>query len=1414
MERSTLATVIAGLMAEGEDHHAAQPQFVHIPINIPFPPKLDLSGNVANNWKRFKRVWENYEIASGLTTRGMQQRTATLLTCIGADALNVYDGLVFENEEERGDVNAVLQKFETFCLGQTNETFERFCFNKREQEPHENIDTYAAALRTLARTCNYGELEDDFIRDRIVVGIRDNATRKKLLQQAQLRLQSCMDICRANEATSQQVKTMTQEEVQFVKKKPTVGNNHKRNENGSSSKYGDKRRSEKLAECKYCGQVHVWKKKVCPAWGKSCDLCGGRNHFSVKCKYQNDRKKSGKSKSKPSVSCVDDDSSSDGECVLTVTEENIDSVNEQYQSRIHAVMSVKQHKVKFQLDCGSTVNVLSVKLYSKICSDPELKRLEKTSTTLVMYNNSKAHPVGKRRVNVRNLKNQKKYSVEFLIVEGDVKPILGARAIQQMGLITVNSDTILDKCEAAVNDIKNVPAIRRQPSVNTEVTLDYLDREFSDVFQGEGKLDGKLDLKVDRNMPPVKLPTRKVPLALKAKVKAELDRLTELDIIEPVDTPTDWISSMVVVSKPSGKLRLCIDPKPLNKALKRNHYPTPTIDDILPELSNARVFSVVDAKNGFWHVELSEESSYLTTMGTQWGRYRWKKMPFGISPAPEEFQRRMDEALEGLPGVKVIHDDVIIWGAGENDKSANVDHDQKFIALMERCREKRIKLNREKLKLRQSDVAYMGHRITADGLGVDPEKVKAITNMPKPSDKAGVQRLLGMVTYLQKFAPCLSEITAPLRDLLKKDAEFHWDNDVHGSSLQQVKKILSEAPVLNYFDTSKDTVLQCDASKSGLGACLLQDGHPIAYASRSLTKTEENYAQIEKELLAVVFGMERFESYVYGRKVLVESDHKPLEVICKKSLQGAPKRLQRMLLRLQRFDFEILYKKGTEMYLADALSRAYLPHVVKMKMDESVFMMDIRSETEIETECVNMLQNLAVSDKTLGEIQRTTESDCDLCKLKTTILRGWPESKEQLDPAVQLYFPFREDLSVQNGIIFKGERVVIPYELRGEIVNRVHSSHLGIQGCLRRARESVYWQNMNRDIEEFIRKCSVCSTYQDDQQREPLISHEIPNRPWQILGSDLFEFNDKNYLITVDYYSNFFEVDRIEDKTTKSVIPKLKAHLARHGICDELMTDNGAPYNSLEFEKFMKDYDIEHVTSSPTYAQSNGKAENAVKTAKRIMRKALEDRTDVYLALLDFRNTPGEGLQSSPAQRLFGRRTKTLLPTSSKLLEPKIVKGVKSKLMDRKAKQTKHYNRSAKELSSLKNGEVVRIKPVGRSRYWVKARVEDQLDIRSYQVRTEDGRVFRRNRKHLRSSNEQFNSPGNVDVFPRASSNVQPRVPVTTPVQNTTPLPENQQSPVRSNVNTSRSRPTTPEPVRTSSGRLVRKPFHLKDFVT
>ena len=1274
--------------------------------NVSLPPKIEIRcENLCKEWKQWRQVWDAYEEVTELRNKTSRLRVATFITCIGKDALEVHNGLPFQSDEEKADINKVLELWANHCIGKTNIIYERYKFNNRSQEQAESIDTYITTLRALAETCEFGTLKDDLIRDRIVCGVRENGIRRKLLQESGLTLSKCVDICRANEATAAQLKDMaptqiTEQEANAVNQKESSKKPKTPKENGKDPK------DQLSVECKYCGNKHERKRDKCPAYGKTCSSCGKANHFAAKCSKnsrESKKKRSQKFKRKK-VNQLDDiteSSYSSEEEILSVSlDHTANAMNmSNFKNKIFAHMEIANELVKMQVDSGASCNVLPRKFLPR---DTEIK---KTNLKLTTYSKANLKVLGLAKISLRNPKNNKKYRAEFAIIDEDYTPLLGSSAAQQMGLITVQQENILQVKESY-----------------QELNMERITATYPDVFQGLGCMEGALHLEVDESASPSIMPPRRVPLALKERLKEELARLEKANVIKKEEEPTDWVSSLVVTEKPNGKLRVCIDPQHLNKALKRSHYPLPVIEDILPELADVKVFSKADLKDGFLQIQLDQESSKLTTFQTPWGRYKYLRMPFGISPAPECFQRKLDQQLEGLEGIYKVADDILITGRGTSKEEAVKNHDANLLKLLERCREKNLKLNREKLQLKCTETPFIGHVLTPEGIKPDPGKVEAVLKMERPSDVAAVRRLVGLVNYLSKFLSKLSELCEPLRRLTHKGVEWNWSTEQE-KAFESVKQAVTSAPILRYFNSSEPVEGQGDASANGIGFVLMQNGQPVSYSSRALTTSERNYSQIEKELLAQVFGVERNHQYVYGRKVVLWSDHKPLETISKKPLATAPKRLQRLLLRLQQYDVEIRYKPGPEMYLADTLSRAYLPTTA-------------RSPAEEETERIHAVDFLPISEPQLAEIQHETAADPVIQSLIQVILQGWPDQKEALPSELHPYFTVRDELTAQDGILFKGLRCVIPASLRPKIRERLHGAHTGVEGCLRRARETVYWPGMNADLRDYIAKCGVCATYQKDQQKEPLISHKIPNRPWETVGCDIFHFEDRDYLCTVDYYSSYFEINQLKDKTGNEVIRTLKRHFSTHGIPNKLQSDNGPPYSSREFQQFTTAYDIEHVTSSPHYPQSNGKVENAIKTAKNLLKKSKASETDFHLALLAWRNTPSEGLESSPAQRMFGRRTRTLIPTTSELLKPKIVEDVQGKLLRRKQLQAKHYNISAKELPPLSKGEIVRVKPTDRSGRWFKARVEQQVDVRSYEVRTEDGRILRRNRRHLRSSKE------------------------------------------------------------------------------
>jgi hypothetical protein len=713
----------------------------------------------------------------------------------------------------------------------------------------------------------------------------------------------------------------------------------------------DKPNNANRGKCANCGGIKHPTRELCPAQGKNCNYCHKMNHFASVC-FQKIKDNSTRAKHKARVNEVNDFSDSDQSD--THDQYFINSViYDKQKNQAHVKLNVgpQEKKIMFKIDSGAQVNIIPLHKFAAL----EIKgSLKNTNIKLSAYNGTSLKVQGTIRLQCSY--DGKKSYLDFYIVDSPSSPILG-----------------LDTC-MSMNLIKFVSGIEHKHFY----TKDTVVSKYSDVFTGLGTLPGESDICIKPNAVPVIHPPRRVPVAIKDRLKRELNRMVKDGVITKVTEPSEWVNSMVTVEKPSGALRVCIDPKDLNDAIMRPHYPSRSIDDILPDLTGAKVFSKFDARTGYWTVKLNKKSSFLTVFNTPFGRYRYLRLPYGINCAQDIFVRKMDECLEGLQGIKVIVDDIVCFG------SNRLEHDKNLDILMDRCRQIGLKLNADKTEVGQTEIPFFGHVLTENGLKIDPSKVRAIQEMPSPQSKSDLETILGMVNYLQRFAPNLAEMTSPLRQLLKKDSIFRWDPE-HKTALNKIKGVITQNPgqILSYFDPKVDVVLQVDASQNGLGCVLLQNDKPVCFASKALTETERNYAQITKELYAVLFGMTKFHQMTYGRHIIVQSDHKPLVSITRKSLLAAPPRLQKMLLQLTKYDYEIVHIPGKQIPVADTLSRNFLP-------DEQT---DVCQDMDSYVHAI--MKNISMSDQKIQLIKSKIESDSEMQSLKQTILNGWPDKRQE-----------------------------------------------------------------------------------------------------------------------------------------------------------------------------------------------------------------------------------------------------------------------------------------------------------------------------------------------------------------------------------------------------------------------------------
>ena len=377
----------------------------------------------------------------------------------------------------------------------------------------------------------------------------------------------------------------------------------------------------------------------------------------------------------------------------------------------------------------------------------------------------------------------------------------------------------------------------------------------------------------------------------------------------------------MAVPKKDGQVRICVDMRQPNEAIRRVRHPIPTVNDISLSLNGAQYFSKLDLSQAYHQLELDEQSRYITTFSTHLGLYRYKRLNYGTYAAAEMFQYTLQTALQGLTGVKNIADDIIIFG------STRSEHDKNLDACLKRIAAKGLRLNQSKCNFLSKKLSFFGQIFTKEGTRPDPKKINDLLHAPKPTNTHEVRSFLGMANYSSKYIQNFATITAPLRELTKKNVRFEWSEE-HDDAFDTLKQTLTSAPCMSYFDKRNDTYVTVDASPVGISAILAQqpkheDGdhqQTIAYASRALTETEKRYSQTEKEALAIVWAVEHFHLFLFGSEFTLVTDHKPLEIIYGKRTAKTSARIERWVLRLQPYSFKIVYKSGGS-NPADYLSR-------------------------------------------------------------------------------------------------------------------------------------------------------------------------------------------------------------------------------------------------------------------------------------------------------------------------------------------------------------------------------------------------------------------------------------------------------------------------------------------------------------
>ena len=1087
-------------------------------------------------------------------------------------------------------------------------------------------------------------------------------------------------------------------------------------------------RSSQTAECYRCGGAHL--ATDCQFKDSECRWCKKKGHLARVCRSKKaaelnkppstPRKAAGppsrvtfkhtRNSSEPTHS-VETDVDASAYTLFNVTGSS--------SKPFVVTVQIDGADLPMEVDTGASMTLISKTTFDTLWSPHTAPSLQPTGSKLRTYTGESIEVLGAANVNVSFQEQHKQ--LQLLVVGGNGPSLLGRDWLSQIRLNWEELHHI------------------HQPKLTLAAVLDKHSKVFSEELGMVRDVTAKLH--VDPQAQPRFYKPRSVPYAMKEKVELELDRLYQQGIIEPVQF-SEWAAPIVPVLKQSGDIRICGDYKlTVNGVAKLDTYPLPRIEDLFSSLSGGKYFSKLDLAQAYLQLPLDEASRKYVTINTQKGLYQYTRLPFGVASAPSIFQRTMDNLLQGIANVCVYLDDILISGATETDHLHNLQE------VLSRLEQAGMHLKKDKCAFLLSQVEYLGHQISQEGLHPTKEKVRAIVDAPAPCNVTQLKSFLGMLNYYSKFLPNLSTMIAPLYSLLHKKATWQW-GAAQQTAFRRAKEFLASSPVLVHFDQGKPLVLSCDASPYGIGAVLshkFDDGseHPVAFASRSLSPAEHKYAQIDKEGLAIIFGVKRFHQYLLGRKFTIYSDHKPLEHLFGRSRAVpslASARIQRWALTLGAYNYEICYKPGKDQASADLLSRLPLPEAPK--------------EVPVPADTILLMEYLQDSPITAAQIKSWTDRDPLLSRVRKMLLHGWRATD---DKSMKPFQHRRDELSIQDECILWGSRVVIPPPGRPKVIEELHAGHPGISRMKSLARSYVWWPDMDADIEAKVKNCQLCQQNQKSPPAVPMQPWEWPAQPWSRIHIDYAgPIQGKMLLVAVDAHSKWIEGSVVNSATSAITIQKLRSMFATHGLPRVVVSDNGSVFTSSEFQEFMTKNGIRHIRTAPYHPASNGLAERAVQTLKEGLRKLSSGDLETRLLrfLFQYRITPHTTTGQSPAQLLMGRQLRSHLDQ----LHPDMATRVEQKQLMQKQRYDKHT-----KVRQFVPGEAVYVRNFAQGDTWLAGKIVNAPGPRSYNVKLSDDRIVRRHVDHIR--------PHSADLPDKSSDNVlDETIPITVSEQN---LPEN-----------------------------------------
>ena len=1100
-------------------------------------------------WPQYVERLEQFFVANDITGDGKAvKRRATFLSVVGRSTYNLLRSLIAPQKPTEKTFDELVEVLTAHYSPKPTEVMQRFRFNCRKRQEGETVANYVAELRRLAEHCNYGDTLDKMLRDRLVWGIRDKYIQKKLLAEAELTLKDALRIAQSAETAEKNLREMEveshKEGVHFIKRQRQQRQRQPRQrqqQHPSQQQHSSQPQNAQNSvpgNCTRCGKGGH-RSSDCPYKNLVCRGCHRRGHLQRMCRSANAGSSNTSGTAPAGVKQVGESEDSESKADDLWLVEEVGGIHKLYQPPIKVPVCVDGVNVCMELDTGASVSIVSETQYKQWWPG---RSLDSSPIRLQTYSKQPLTVVGSLSVVVEY--ESQKVTLPLVVVEGSGPMLMGRNWLNAIKLNWAK--------------IHYTQAPRLQ-----EVLAKY-----SEAFEkGLGTFKGEeVSIAVDPEASPQFHKARPLPYAMKKMVEDELERLVKEGTLKPVDY-AEWAAPIVAVLKSDREsVRVCGDFRmTVNPVSKLHRYPLPKVEDLFATLSEGKVFSKIDLTQAYQQLKLDSQSQKYLVINTHKGLFQYTRLPFGVSSAPGIFQKIMESLLHGIPGVLVYVDDILI------SRATDAEHLESLEEVLKRLTAAGLRAKRHKCKFMAPHVEFLGHLIDEEkGIHPLPEKIRAIQQAPTPTNLTELKSYLGLISYYGKFLPNLSTHLAPLYKLLNKKVLWNWTSEQE-SAFQKSKEMLTSKQLLTHYNPQLPLVLACDASAYGVGAVLahlMPDGteKPIAYASRTLNSAERNYSQIEKEGLSCVFGVKKFYAYLFGRKFTLITDHRPLLSLLsgqKPTSVQASARIRRWSLALSMFEYNFQFRNTTAHANADALSRLPLKDTTPI----------VKSPPEI----VLLVDHLNSSPITADQIKEATRRDPDLSLILQYVQQGWPH-RDAVERHLMPFYERREELTVHDGCLLWGSRVVVPKVHRSGVLIQLHEGHPGITRMKGLSRMYVWWPGIWKDIEEAVQECSQCQQHQSNPPVAPLHPWAWPTRPWARLHIDYAgPINGQMILVIVDAHSKWIEAIPTSGSTSRVVIEELRFLFSQFGLPECIVSDNGTCFTSHEFKEFLKRHGVKHI---------------------------------------------------------------------------------------------------------------------------------------------------------------------------------------------------------------------------------------------